>query len=58
VEILEFVMGDPVLAVRPYVHNDNYWQVYFNANRMIRESFGEANFPVPRYPWWPEGTEK
>jgi small conductance mechanosensitive channel len=54
VEILEFVVGDPVLAVRPYVHNDNYWQVYFDANRMIRESFGEANFPVPQYPWWPE----
>jgi small conductance mechanosensitive channel len=58
VEILEFVMGDPVLAVRPYVHNDNYWQVYFDANRMIRDSFGEANFPVPRYPWCPEGPEK
>jgi small conductance mechanosensitive channel len=33
--------------VRPYVHNDNYWQVYFDTNRVIRESFGEAGFPVP-----------
>jgi small conductance mechanosensitive channel len=47
VEILEFNLAGPVLAVRPYVHNDHYWQVYFDTNRVIRESFGEAGFPVP-----------
>jgi small conductance mechanosensitive channel len=47
VEILEFNLAGPVLAVRPYVHNDNYWQVYFDTNRAIRESFGEAQFPAP-----------
>jgi small conductance mechanosensitive channel len=47
VEILDFNLAGPVLAVRPYVHNDNYWQVYFDTNRVIRESFGEAGFPVP-----------
>ncbi len=47
VEILEFNLAGPVLAVRPYVHNDNYWQVYFDTNRVIRESFGEAGYPVP-----------
>jgi small conductance mechanosensitive channel len=47
VEILEFNLAGPVLAVRPYVKNDNYWQVYFDANRVIRETFGEAGFPVP-----------
>ncbi|MGV8120507.1 MAG: mechanosensitive ion channel family protein [Candidatus Xenobiia bacterium LiM19] len=47
VEILEFNLAGPVLAVRPFVHNDNYWQVYFDTNRVIRESFGEAGFPVP-----------
>ena len=47
VEILEFNLAGPVLAVRPYVHNDNYWQVYFDTNRIIRESFGEAGYPVP-----------
>jgi small conductance mechanosensitive channel len=47
VEILEFNLAGPVLAVRPYVHNDNYWQVYFDTNRVIRETFGEAGFPVP-----------
>jgi small conductance mechanosensitive channel len=47
VEILEFNLAGPVLAVRPYVHNNDYWQVYFDTNRVIRESFGEAGFPVP-----------
>ena len=47
VEILDFNLAGPVLAVRPYVHNNNYWQVYFDTNRVIRETFGEAGFPVP-----------
>ena len=47
VEILEFNLAGPVLAVRPYVHNDHYWQVYFDTNRVIRETFGEAKFPIP-----------
>jgi small conductance mechanosensitive channel len=47
VEILEFNLAGPVLAVRPYVHNDNYWQVYFDTNRVIREALGEAGFAVP-----------
>ena len=46
-EILEFNLAGPVLAVRPYVHNDHCWQVYFDTNRIIRETFGRANFPVP-----------
>lgn len=47
VEILAFNLAGPVLAVRPYCHTDHYWQVYFDTNRLIRESFGEAHFPVP-----------
>jgi small conductance mechanosensitive channel len=47
VEILEFNLAGPVLAVRPYCHTDHYWQVYFDTNRAIRESFGSAGFPVP-----------
>ncbi|MDR3427138.1 mechanosensitive ion channel family protein [Silvimonas sp.] len=47
VEILEFNLVGPVLAVRPYCHNDNYWQVYFDTNKTIRESFGEAGFASP-----------
>ena len=47
VEILDFNLAGPVLAVRPYCHTDHYWQVYFDTNRVIRESFGAAGFPVP-----------
>jgi len=47
VEILEFNLAGPVLAVRPYCNNDHYWGVYFATNAAIRESFGEAGFPVP-----------
>ncbi|MBU5636533.1 mechanosensitive ion channel family protein [Geomonas sp. Red69] len=47
VEILEFTLVGPVLAVRPFCHNDNYWQVYFDGNRIIRESLATAGFPAP-----------
>ncbi|MBP0627855.1 mechanosensitive ion channel family protein [Cupriavidus sp. AcVe19-1a] len=47
VEILEFTLVGPVLAVRPYCHNDNYWQVYFDTNRIIRECFGQAGYAAP-----------
>ena len=50
VEVLEFNERGPLLAVRPYTHNDNYWQVYFDTNRMIVDVLGEASFPVPRIP--------
>ncbi|MGL6156630.1 MAG: mechanosensitive ion channel family protein, partial [Ralstonia mannitolilytica] len=42
VEILEFNLVGPVLAVRPYTHNDHYWQVYFDTNRTIKEALAEA----------------
>lgn len=47
VEILTFTLAGPVLAVRPYCHTDHYRQVYFDSNRLIREFFGKAGFPVP-----------
>lgn len=47
VEILEFNLVGPVLAVRPYCHNDHYWQVYFDTNRMIKDALGEGGFPAP-----------
>lgn len=47
VEILTFNLAGPVLAVRPYCSNDNYWQVYFDTNKAIRETFGQAGYPVP-----------
>jgi small conductance mechanosensitive channel len=47
VEIVDFTNRGPVLAVRPYTHNDNYWQVYFDVNRAIVQTFGDAGYPVP-----------
>lgn len=47
VEVLEFNFNGPVLAVRPYYHTDHYWQVYFDTNKIIRETFGTAGYPVP-----------
>jgi small conductance mechanosensitive channel len=47
VEIVDFNTRGPVLAIRPYTHNDNYWQVYFDTNRAISDTFGEAGYPVP-----------
>ncbi len=50
VTVLSFTPFGPVLAVRPYCHNDNYWQVYFDVNMAIREVLGDAAFPGPLYP--------
>lgn len=47
VEILDFTLVGPVLAVRPYCHNDHYWQVYFDTNKVLREALAEAGFPAP-----------
>ena len=47
VEILQFTPAGPLLAVRPYCDNQYYWQVYFDTNRLIRESFTGAGYSVP-----------
>ncbi|AYC31234.1 mechanosensitive ion channel family protein [Pseudomonas cavernae] len=47
VEILEFNLVGPVLAVRPYCHNDHYWQVYFDTNKTIKDALAGAGFPAP-----------
>jgi len=47
VDILEFTLVGPVLVVRPYCHNNHYWQVYFDGNRTICEALAEAGFPSP-----------
>jgi small conductance mechanosensitive channel len=46
VEILSFNERGPVLAVRPYCNTAHYSQVYFDTNRVIRETFGEAGYPA------------
>lgn len=49
IDILEFTLAGPVLVVRPFCANEHYWQVYFDSNRMIRNTFGQAGFPVPEH---------
>ncbi|MCU0246007.1 MAG: mechanosensitive ion channel family protein, partial [Bryobacter sp.] len=51
VVILTFTLAGPVLAVRPYCHNDHYWQVYFDTNMAIREVCGDSAFPPPMMPY-------
>jgi small conductance mechanosensitive channel len=47
VEILDFNERGTLLAVRPYCHTDHYWQVYFDTNRLIAETFGAAGYGAP-----------
>jgi len=47
VDVLQFTPAGPQLCVRPYCANEHYWQVYFDTNRITREAFGDAGFPVP-----------
>ena len=47
VDILDFNPLGTVLAVRPYCHNDHYWQVFFDTNRAINDVGGEAGYPAP-----------
>ena len=46
-EILTFTLAGPVLGVRPYCNNAHYWQVYFDTNKLIRDSFADAGFAAP-----------
>ena len=48
VEILDSNLAGTVLAVRPYCHQEHYWQVYFDTNRLMQETFGGAGYPAPK----------
>jgi len=47
VEILDFNERGTVLAVRPYCHTSHYWQVFFDTNKLIAKTFGEAGYTPP-----------
>ncbi len=47
VEIVRFTFAGPVLAVRPFCHDTDYWQVYFDTNTAIAQTFGKAGYPMP-----------
>jgi small conductance mechanosensitive channel len=53
VEITSFTPEGPLLCVRPYTHNDHYWQVYFDTHKAIVATFGAAGYPVPETPITP-----
>lgn len=50
VEIMAFTPEGPLLCVRPYTHNDHYWQVYFDTHKAVVSTFGAAGYPVPETP--------
>ena len=45
--LIDFNLAGPVIAVRPYCHNDHYWQVSFDTNEAIREALSSNGFEVP-----------
>lgn len=47
VALLDMNLNGPVIAVRPYTHNDHYWQVYFDTNEAIVRVWKEAGWPAP-----------
>jgi small conductance mechanosensitive channel len=47
VDVLEFNAAGTLLVVRPFCHNNDYWQVYFDTNRAIQEVSKDAGYPVP-----------
>lgn len=48
VRVLEFSSLGPVLAVRPFTANSNYWQVYFDAHDSVIATLGALGLPTPR----------
>src|SRR4051812_26380216 len=47
IEILDFNAMGTVIAVRPFCHNNHYWQVYFDTNKAIVDVCSEASYAVP-----------
>lgn len=47
VALLDMNLNGCVIAVRPYTHNDHYWQVYFDTNEAIVRVAQEAGWPAP-----------
>ena len=48
-KILAHTPAGCVLAVRPYCHNNHYWQVYFDTQQAIRDALGAAGYPKPEF---------
>ncbi len=57
IEITGFTPEGPLLCVRPYTHNNHYWQVYFDTHKAIVATFGAAGYPVPETPITPRARD-
>jgi small conductance mechanosensitive channel len=47
INLLDMKLEGPQIAVRPYTHNNHYWQVYFATNEAIVRVCQEAGWPAP-----------
>ena len=47
VNLLDFTLQGPVIAVRAYTHTNHYWQVFFDMNEAIARTGKEAGWPAP-----------
>lgn len=47
VEVLAFTEEGPEFGVRPFCHNDHYWQVFFDTNKAIAKCIADNNWPAP-----------
>jgi small conductance mechanosensitive channel len=47
ISVLDINLVGPVIAVRPYCHNDHYWQVYFDTNAALIQVAKQAGWPAP-----------
>jgi small conductance mechanosensitive channel len=47
VEILRLHQNGTLIAVRPFCKNQDYWQVYFDTNKTLRDVFEQAGYPPP-----------
>ena len=45
--ISEFKLAGPVVTLAVFCHTDDYWQVFYDGNRMIREQIAGTAFPAP-----------
>lgn len=45
--LLDMNLLGPVIAVRPYCHNDHYWQVWADTNDAIIRTCRDAGWPAP-----------
>lgn len=49
VELLSFSAEGPVICVRPYCDNNDYWQVTFDTNKAIAETGAANKWPAPEF---------